>query len=194
MFEETEELASTTFDAHTVDFGLFEPDIPPAEWAEKYRTLALNPFFFFRPIELLSPVKTVGHGRTNLTLIMATIMQTDAASPYAGFDIRATPSRHPAVSVHFEPSAYGITATGTYVMTFVVETSGAATFSLNGYASGGTLSGAGSKTVNGQQTVSLVFANVPPSAQFYGSIEQTGGGAWTWYRSGINYPPLVIQL
>jgi hypothetical protein len=194
MLEESEELESAPFDANTVDFGSFEPDISPHDWAEKYRSGALSPFFYFRPIDLLSPVKTVGRGRTNLTLIMATIVQTDAATPYAGFDMRATPSRRPAVSMHVEPSAYGIAATGTYVMSFAIETSGPVTFSLSGYAAGGTLSGAGAKTVNGQQTVSLVFNNVPASAQFYGTLEQTGGGVWSWYRTSINYPPLVLQL
>jgi hypothetical protein len=192
--EEAAELASTPFDSNAVDFGLFKPDISPRDWAEKYRSGSLSQFFYFRPIDLLSPVKTVGRGRTNLTLIMPTIVQTDAATPYAGFDMSVTPSRRPAVSVHFEPSAYGITAVGTYVLAFAIETSGPATFSLSGFAGGGTLSGAGAKSVNGQQTVSLIFTNVPASAQFYGSLEQTSGGVWSWYRTGINYPPLVLQL
>lgn len=39
-------------------------------------------------VETLSPAKTFGRGRTNLTLIRPTILQLDATPPYAGFDRR----------------------------------------------------------------------------------------------------------
>jgi hypothetical protein len=190
------ESVADAFDDRRVDFSTFGADITMEDWATKYRVgdIRLGPFFFYQPIETLGPVKTVGLGRTNLTLVMATIVQTDAAVPYAGFDRQATPSRNSAVSVHFAPSAYGITSVGTYVMAFTVETSGPCTFTVGGFAGSGSLSGAGSKSVNGKQIITLILKDVQPSQQAYGSIEQTAGSPWTWYSTRISYPPLVFQV
>lgn len=184
------------FDDRTIDFATFDTDVTMEDWAAKYRVgdIRISPYFFFTPIETLTPTRTVGLGRTNLTLIMATIVQTDAAVPYAGFDRQATPSRNPAVSAHFAPSAYGITTVGTYVMTFTVETNGPSTFTVAGYAGSGTLSGTGAKSVNGRQTITLILGDVQPSQQVYGSIEQTAGSPWVWYSTKVSYPPLVFQL
>lgn len=197
MDDNTDSLpAADAFDDRRIDFATFDTDVTLEDWATKYRVgdIRISPYFFFTPIETLTPVKTVGIGRTNLTLVMATIVQTDAAVSYAGFDRRSTPSRNPAVSIHFAPSAYGITTVGTYVMTFTVETNGQSTFTVAGYAGSGTLSGAGAKSVNGRQTITLVLANVQPSQQVYGSIEQTAGSSWLWYSTNVSYPPLVFQL
>ena len=185
-----------TFDDRKIDFATFDTDVTVEDWATKYRVgdIRLGPYFFFTPIETLAPAKTIGLGRTNLTLIMATIVQTDAAVPYAGFDRQETPSRNPAVSVHFAPSAYGIATVGTYVMTFTVETSAPSTFTVGGYAGSGSLSGTGTKSVNGRQTITLILKDVQPSQQVYGSIEQTAGSSWLWYSTRVSYPPLVFQV
>ncbi|PWC04033.1 hypothetical protein [Agromyces badenianii] len=45
----------------------------------------------------------------------------------------------PAVSIHFEPAAYGITGVGTYVCTFSVEAFGRATLTASGYAAAGSV-------------------------------------------------------
>lgn len=146
---------------------------------------------FSWPIETLSPVKTVGRGRTNITLIRSTIVQTDANTPYAGFDRRESPSRNPVAQVHFEPKAYGITAPSTYIMSFRIEAVGACTFNLAG--SFGFLTNAGARTVNGLTTISLTFKDVPSNQQIFGYIEQTAGGQWNWFSTDVRYPSLVLQ-
>jgi hypothetical protein len=146
---------------------------------------------FSWPIETLSPVKTVGRGRTNLTLIRPTIVQTDANTPHASFDRRESPNRNPVVQMHFEPNAYGITAPSTYIMSFKIEAVGACTFNLAG--SFGLLSNAGARTVNGLTTISLTFTGVPAATQLFGFIEQTAGGRWNWFSTEVRFPALVLQ-
>lgn len=146
---------------------------------------------FSWPIETLSPVKTIGKGRTNITLIRPHIFQTDAATPHAGLNMQLSPDRKPAVQMHFRPSAYGITATSAYVMTFKIQTSGPCTFNLAG--SFGFVTNGGSRTVNGTTSVSIEFTNVPPNLDLFGFIEQTAGANWNWFSVEIRFPGLVFQ-
>lgn len=146
---------------------------------------------FSWPIETLSPAKTIGKGRTNLTLIRSTIVQVDATTPHASFDRRESPNRNPVVQMHFEPKAYGITAPSTYIMSFKIEAVGACTFKLAG--SFGFLSNAGARTVNGLTTISLTFTGVPPATHLFGFIEQTAGGQWNWFSTDVRHPSLVLQ-
>ena len=150
----------------------------------------MSPVAFFVPIETLGPTKTVGKGRTNLTIIRPTILQADATTPYVGFDRRESPSRNPAMQMHFEPGAYGITSAATYVMVFAIECFGQSTFNLNGGPVAP--SNAGTKVVNGKASVSLVFQNVQPSQPVFGYIEQTAGEAWNCYSVRARYPSLVF--
>lgn len=194
MNETSKELGSRSeFDERVIELADFEPDIRLEEWVEKYRVgdLVLGPIFW-APIDLLSPVHTIGKGRTNLTLIRPTIMQTDAVTPYAGFDRRESPTRNPAVSIHFEPAAYGITGVGTYVCTFSVEAFGRVTLNASGYAASGTVVGAGPRSVSGKQTVTITLKNLPAYGG-WAAIEQTAGEAWSWYSTRIAYPPLVFE-
>ena len=149
---------------------------------------------YLTPIETLSCTKTKGLGRTNLTIIVPTIVQVDAVSPRAGFDRRSTPSRNPVIQMHFEPVAYGITANATYIMTFEIEAYGQSTFNLQGYAGSGTIANNGTKVLNGSNWVSLIMKNVPSSQQTYGYLEQTAGGAWDWLSVKVTLPPLVIKI
>jgi len=180
------------FGKRKVDLTKFKPDIPFSEWKEIFkpeRIVDTSAIFSF-PIETLTPTKTIGLGRTNLTMIMATIVQTDAATAFANFDRRATPSRDPVIQMHFRPSAYGITSTSTYIMSFAIETTGPVTFQAGGNFN--LLSNPGAKTVNGKTSVSLVFRNVPPATDLFGFLEQKGGGAWTWFSTRVTFPPLLI--
>jgi hypothetical protein len=121
----------------------------------------------------------VGHGRTNLTFVRPTIVQVDGTAPFAGFDRTVSPTRNPAIQMHFEPSAYGITTVASYLMICSIECFGQSTFQLEGFAGAGTLSNNGTKVLNGQKTVTLVFNNVPPSEQIFGFLEQTAVSAGT---------------
>jgi len=183
------------FNKRKVDPAKFPLDLTIKDIKKLFRPVLdfgrLDLFIF--PIETISPVKTVGKARTNLTLIRPTILQTDAATPHAGFDRRESPTRDPAVSIHFEPKGYGITSVSTYLMVFRIEAFGSCKFSLSGFAGGGTFTPS-SRTVNGQTTISLVFRNVPPSAQIFGAITQTAGVAWQWFSTSIEFPPLVFTL
>jgi hypothetical protein len=60
-----------------------------------------------------------------------TVFQTDAMVPRASFDVRAQ-TRKPVAQMHFQPSGYGITSVGTYVMEFTLETFGQSAFNLQG--------------------------------------------------------------
>jgi hypothetical protein len=177
-----------------IDPTKFKPDISVKDWVEVFKPGRIRPFpAFFFPIETLSPIKTIGLGRTNLTIIMSTIVQTDPAPgvlPHANFDRQATPIRNPAIQMHFKPSAYGITSTSTYFMVFALDVVGQSTFQAGGNF--GLLSNPGPKVVSGQTSVSLIFKNVPPAQDLFGFLEQTAGGRWTWFSTRVTFPPLVL--
>lgn len=181
-------------DLRRVDPTKFKPDPSTKEWYTLFKTKfpSIGPgAIFFLPIDTLSPTKTIGKGRTNITLIMANLVQTDAATPYAGFDMTATPSRKPVAQIHFEAAPYGITGTANYVISFAIEVVGKATFFLAGTSQ---LANGGLKTVTGKTSLSLVFNNVKPTDQIFANIEQRSGGSWNWYSARISPPPLVFTL
>src|SRR5215210_5386235 len=122
------------YDKEKIDFTRFKPDIAEKDWKAVLTPVRLAGVTsaYFLPIETLTPAKTVGLGRTNLTIIMPTIVQTDAATPYAGFDRQTTPSRNPTISMHFEPGAYGVGASATFLMAFAIDVAGQSTFTLGG--------------------------------------------------------------
>src|SRR4029077_19918619 len=101
--------------------------------------------------------KTVERGRTNLTIIVPTIVQTDATTPNAGFDRGATPSRNPAIQMHFEPSAYGMTSVATYIMEFSIQVFGQSTFNLSGFAGSGTVLNGGTVVLTGRPVCHWFF-------------------------------------
>jgi len=186
------------FDKRSIDLTNFKPELT----AQDLKTL-LGPVggivpFPFLSIETLSVTKTLGRGRTNLSIIAPTIVQVDAATPRAMFN-KQTQSRNPTIQMHFEPSAYGIMSVGTYIMEFMIEVFGQSTFNLVGAtASSGTVLNGGTKVLNGQTRVALVLKNVPASeqnasVQTYGYLEQTAGGAWDWFSTQVRFPDLVIS-
>jgi hypothetical protein len=183
------------FDKRKVDFTTFTPDLTSEQLKQilkPVRRIDLHTVLFL-PIDVISPTKTVGQGRTNLTLVRPTVFQTDAATPYAGFDLAiGSAQQPPTVSVHFEPSAYGLPAPSRFVMSFSIEVDGSATFNV-GAVAGVTVSGTGVRTVSGKQIVSVVFKNVPPTQQVYAHLSQTAGRTWRWFQTRISYPPLVIS-
>jgi hypothetical protein len=174
------------FDDNKIDFSKFKTELSATDIAKLTWPGSGTVIFPFGPIDALSPTKTVGKGRTNLTLISPTILQTDATTPYASFGAGT-------VSMHFEPIAYGITYTASYIMEFNIQTSGSATFTLDGYVGSGSLPNKGTKVINGAMTVQLVMQHVPPSQQTYGYLSQTSGASWNWYSTIIRFPPLVIE-
>jgi hypothetical protein len=170
----------------------FESDLSTKDWAQKFTAgeVPRSPLFL-PPIVTLSPTNTIGLGRTNLTLIAPTIVQTDASPAYASFAEVQTSSGGPAVSVHFTPSGYGITNTASYVFSFQIATNGGpTTFAINGYAGGGTIVGAGTKSLNGTVTTTLILNGVPADQTVYADIQQTSGNPWSWYSTLISHPPI----
>ena len=182
------------YDKKNIDPFKFKPDISAKDWVEAFTPGGVRPFpSFFFPIETLSPIKTIGLGRTNVTIVRSLIVQTDPAPgvlAHASFDRRVTPERNPAIQMHFKPSAYGITSTSTYFMTFALDVNGTSTFQPGGNF--GVLSNPGAKVVNGKVGVSLIFKNVPPNLDLFGFLEQTAGGQWTWFSTRVTFPPLVL--
>lgn len=179
-----------------IDLTKFKLDFALTDFVEAFKP-GRGPLgtVFFEPIVTLSPTKTIGQGRTNLTIIEPTIVQVDTlppSVPYAGFDRRLSPHRNPTIQIHFQASGYGITTPGTYIVTFAIEAVGASTFyvGVNSALSG--VTGIGAKTLNGQQFVTLLIKNLPAAYELYAYVEQTAGGAWNWYSTRVTYPPLLI--
>jgi hypothetical protein len=170
------------FEDNKVDFAKFKTELSAVDIAKLTWTGVGIKVWPLHSIELLSPIKTVGRGRTNLTLGTPNIVQTDATTPYADFG-------RGFVSVHFEPIAYGITSVATYVVTFNIQTSGSATFSLYGF---GDTPNAGTYSFNGSWTVQLILRNLQPGQQTYAALEQISGASWKWYSSAIKFPDLIV--
>ena len=150
--------------------------------------------FPFLPIETLTPSKTVGKGRTNLTFIEPTIVQIDTTPPaptFANFD-KTLSRRNPTIQMHFEPAAYGMTSPATYIMEFMISVVGTSTFNLVGGPVAAT--NGGTKTLSGNVRVSLVFRGLSPGQQVFGFLEQRSGGPWTWFQTQVKFPPLVLTL
>lgn len=181
-------------DAEPVDLSTFESDLTTEDWVAKRRAgeLGLGPIFW-APIQVISPTTTIGRGRTNLTLIRPTIVQTDTATPFAGFDLRESPNRNPAVSVHFNAGAYGITGVGTYVFTFAVDAPTRAAFTPSGFAGGGTVDAPGSIRFSGRRVITVILRDVPAGQDVFAAIEQTSGETWSWFSTRISHPPLVLD-
>jgi hypothetical protein len=182
-----------SFDKRAIDLTKFKPDLTAKDFKELFAPIGDIVTFPFFAIETLSCTKTIGRGRTNLTIIVPTIVQIDTATPRASFDRRATPSRNPIIQMHFEPSAYGITSVATYIMEFTIQAFGQSTFNLSGFAGSGTILNGGTKVLNGQVRVSLIMQNVPPSQQTFGFLEQTAGVAWNWFSTQVRFPPIVVS-
>ncbi len=181
------------FNRKVVDVTRFKPDLSPKRLAALFgfpKGLELS----FLTIDTLGVTKTVGKGRTNLTFIRPVIVQADAATPFANFDRQVSPSGNPAISMHFEPKSYGITAVTSFLMVFAIQCFGSTTFNVGGFAGTGTLQGAGTKTLNGTVAVSLGFNNVPASQQTHGFLEQTAGAPWNFFSVRARFPfPVIIQ-
>ena len=177
------------FDKRKINLARFKPDLSPQDLKKLLGPSGIVVFPFL-PIETLSATKTIGRGRTNLTIIVPTIVQIDAAVPSATFN-KQSQSRNPVIQMHFEPSAYGITSVATYIMEFAIQAFGQSTFNLNGGPF--TVSNNGTKVLNGQAKVSLVFPNLAPAQQVFGFLEQTAGGAWNWFSTQVRFPDIVIS-
>jgi hypothetical protein len=182
-------LRSFPFENNKVDFAKFKPEPVAADMAKLTLPGVGIKLWPFVPIEVLSPIKTVGRGRTNLTLVNPTILQTDATTPYAGFG-----EGDGTVSVHFEPIAYGITSIATYVMVFNIQTVGSANFTLSGYVGSGSLPNAGNKTLNGSVAIGLIMKDVQPYQQTYGYLRHLSGGRWNWFSTIVKFPDIVVSL
>lgn len=151
--------------------------------------------FSFGPVETLSPVRTLGKGRTNLTLIESTLVQVDTtppAPPFANFD-KSKSQRNPVVQVHFDPAAYGFTAPQTFIMEFTLSVVGTASFNLAGGPIGLDIVGTGARNLSGNVRVSIVFRRLSPGQNVFCFVEQTSGGSWTWLQTQIKLPPLVLS-
>jgi hypothetical protein len=180
----------------TIDLSTFEKSPSFEELATEIRLNDIIHLPWLLPIETISPTHTVGKGRTNLTVIAPEIMQTDTTgTPFASFAFRQVPSGGPGVSVHFTPGAYGITAVGNYVISFLLSVSGQTKLSISGSVIGGTVTGAGTKSVNGNVALSVVLNNVQPTQVVNAAVQQReAGGTWSWFSTSIEHPPLILQV
>src|SRR5262249_8465574 len=179
------------FDKRNVDFTKFKTDLTVKDYQKLFSPKGGVIFPFFS-IEILSPTKTIGKGRTNLTIIRPTIVQIDATVPVATFDRREAPPRKPAIQTHFQPHARRRTPAAPSIMQLVIHASGQSTFNLAGGPVPTT--NGGTKVLNGSKRVSLVFSNLAPTQQVFGFLEQTAGVAWSWFSTSVSFPPIVVQI
>lgn len=180
------------FDKRKIDLTKFKPDLSAKELQALIKPVGGIVTFPFLAIETLTPTKTVGLGRTNLTLIAPTVFQTDAALPRATFDQRAQ-TRKPGAQMHFQPSGYGVSSVGTYIMEWTIETFGQSTFNLEGGPPTLSILNAGTKTLNGPSKVSLIFKDLAPSEEVFGFLKQTSGAVWNWFSIRVRFPDPVIS-
>src|SRR4051812_49059679 len=82
------------FDERTIDLAKFQSDVAANDWKQLLAVAPSIPVFPL-PIDTLRATRTIGRGRTNVTIIVPTIVQTDATTPSASFDRRVTTSRNP---------------------------------------------------------------------------------------------------
>jgi hypothetical protein len=179
-----------------IDLTKFKPDLTPNDLKNALTPVRLAnvTVFTFPTIDFISPTKTIGLGRTNLTLVRPVILQTDASPAFASFDAAlGTPQQRPTVSVHFEPKAYGLTGNATFILGFSLEAFGTANVDVGAFAGSGTATGLGPRTVSGQQIVSIVFHNVPATQQVFGHVAHTGGAVWRWFQTRISYLPIIVS-
>ena len=179
-----------------IEVADFESDVTVEDWAQLYRTNTINlgPLFF-SPFAEVSPSKLKAAAHTDTNLIQPSVVITDTTgTPYAGLDMRDTPARQPAVSVHFLPSDFGITGVGNYVFRFYVESTSSITLKASGltFLQGVTVQGLGSSSGSGQRTISVTYLNLPPGQPVTADITQTAGEQWAWYRTSIGHPPLIF--
>ena len=179
-----------------IDLTRFKPDLTANDLKNALTPVRFSDFniFIFPTIDTISPTKTIGLGRTNLTLVRPVILQTDASPAFVSFEAAlGTPQQRPTVSVHFEPSAYGLTGNVTFVMGFSLEAFGTVNLDLGAFAGSGTVTGLGPRSINGRQIVSLVFNNVPATQQVFGHVAQTGGATVRWFQTRLSYLPVIVQ-
>ncbi len=185
------------FDKQLVDYTKLKSDLTAAQVQAFFGpTTGTGPGsasgYYLGLIDTLSVTKTIGKGRTNLTLIEPTIVQVDADTPSATFDKTQSP-RNPTVQVHFQPSGYGITAVSGYHIDFTLQVFTPGVFNVAGQAQGSPVLNTGVKSLNGLVTVTVVMQNVAPTAQTFVFIEQQSGGPWNWLSTQIFFPPLVAR-
>lgn len=189
-------------DKQIVDFTKLKSDLTAAQVQAFFgTTTGTGPGgasgYYLGLIETLSVAKTVGKGRTNVTLKETTLVQLDTSTgpPFATFDKTKSPPPPdtPTVQVHFEPIAYGITAVSGYHIDFTLQVFSPGAFNVVGQAGGSPVLNTGVKSLSGLVTVTVVMQNVTPNTQTFAFIEQQSGGAWMWLSTQIFFPPLVAR-
>ena len=94
------------FDRTSAGFRTIPNTLNPRDLARKCTLPSAScPRTFRIAPSTLNSTRTVGFDRTNASLIMPTIMQTDATTPSAGFDRAATPSHNPCAVIHSGPAS-----------------------------------------------------------------------------------------
>jgi hypothetical protein len=183
------------FEDNKVDFSKFKME-PSASDIAKLAAAGGTKVWPVHPIEVLSPAKTVGLGRTTLSLSKVNGFTTNATTPFAEFRDDPPFGGSFYIWLQFEPSAYGITSVATYVITFNLEASGNAAFEVFGL--GVTVSSA--YLFSGSRTLQVVFPDWPPSiptwpptpAPFAVLRQRARGVTWKWYSSVIKFPDTIV--
>ena len=174
--------------SNKVDFSKFKA-VPSASDIAKLAWAARPNVWQQPPIEVLSPAKTAGRGRTFVCLGTVDFFWAGSI-PEAVFKVAPTQGY---VAVSFDPSAYGITSVATYIITFnIFVPVGNATFTLDG---DGDIPNRGEYTLNDRRTVQAILRNCPPS-ETWASLQVKPPGIWEtwyWYSSVIKFADSIVN-
>ena len=160
-----------------VDFTKFKTQFSASDLAN----VVARPGGSFRlPIVTLSPIKTIGQGKTYVMLNGKTDFEAGAGAwggtPYAKFvDGPGT------VGMWFEPSQYGIATVGNYVMDFGIISDSSTKFSFHAEAG---ISVPSDYTAHNEDILQITMQNIP-SHVIWGQITFSSGAPWQWIFASI---------
>jgi hypothetical protein len=180
------------FKDNKVDFSKFKRSLSATDIAKLLAPHGGTVTFPSGPIETLSPIKTIGRGRTNLTIENAVTLVTLNSSIAWFLFSGGEEAPLGKVQIQFEPSFYGITHASNYVAEFNIYTGiYGGTFDLGGLVGSGTILNGGRYTFSeGPTTVQLVMRNVPsqPMTAWLQSTDE-----WEWFSTVIKFPDGVVN-
>jgi len=166
-----------------IDFTKFKPQFTAAQLSKIITTPA---GIFTLPLETLTPARTVGRGKN--TLINLKSENKNAVDfevganpyPYARFDGAGW------VSMHFDPSEYGITSVHDYIMEFNIQCAqGNATTSFTFSAISGITTKWNAFNPDSAGGTGQLVMNSVPSQPVWGTLTYSAGPAWIWYSTSI---------
>jgi hypothetical protein len=172
-----------------IDFTKIKPQYTADQLWKIVATPATPVGKFILPLETLTPARTVGRGKNtfvNLKSDPKTQLDFEVGAspyPYARFEAGGW------VSMHFDPSEYGITSVQSYIMEFNIQCGqGGQTTSFTFAAMPGITTKWDPYTVDSVGGTGQLIMNNVPSGPVWGQLLYSSGAPWVWYSTGMQRP------